>query len=84
LTGGDRQIKLTHLEVADAGEVPESRYRLDMQEWRAQELRVLSISYALGYLAVLTVVHTERDGAARVISFRRASREKREAYDVWL
>lgn len=62
----------------------ESRYRLDVQEWRAQELRVLSISYALGYLAVLTVVHTERDGAARVISFRRASREGREAYDVWL
>ena len=72
------------LDFADAGEVLESRYRLDVQEWRAQELRVLSISYALGYLAVLTVVHTERDGAARVISFRRASREEREAYDVWL
>ncbi|MEI6029355.1 MAG: BrnT family toxin [Betaproteobacteria bacterium] len=50
----------------------------------AGELRVLSISYALGFLAVLTVVHTDRDGMARVISFRRASREEREAYDVWL
>ena len=50
----------------------------------AGELRVLSISYALGFLAVLTVVHTDRDGMARVISFRRTSREEREAYDVWL
>jgi uncharacterized DUF497 family protein len=33
---------------------------------------------------LLTVVHTERDGAARVISFRRASREERETYDAWL
>ena len=62
----------------------ESRYRLDVQEWRDGELRVLSISYALGFLAVLTVVHTDRDGMARVISFRRASREEGEAYDVWL
>ena len=72
------------LDFADAGEVLESRYRLDVQEWREGELRVLSISYALGFLAVLTVVHTDRDGMARVISFRRASREEREAYDVWL
>ena len=62
----------------------ESRYRLDVQEWRDGELRVLWISYALEFLAVLTVVHTDRDGLARVISFRRASREEREAYDVWL
>ena len=72
------------LDFTDAGEVLESRYRLDVQEWREGELRVLSISYVLGFLAVLTVVHTDRDGLARVISFRRASREEREAYDVWL
>jgi len=72
------------LDFADAGEVLESRYRLDVQELREGELRVLSISYALGFLAVLTEVHTDRDGMARVISFRRASREEREAYDVWL
>jgi uncharacterized protein (DUF4415 family) len=64
------------LDFADAGEVLESRYRLDVQELREGELRVLSISYALGFLAVLTVVHTDRDGMARVISFRRASQEK--------
>jgi len=72
------------LDFADAGEVLESRYRLDVQELREGVLRVLSISYARGFLAVLTVVHTDRDGMARVISFRRASREEREAYDVWL
>ncbi|TAN50724.1 MAG: addiction module toxin, HicA family [Methylococcaceae bacterium] len=31
-----------------------------------------------------TVVHTECDGATRIISFRHASRKEREAYDVWL
>ena len=72
------------LDFADAGEVLESRYRLDVQELREGELRVVSISYVLGFLAVLTVMHTDRDGMARVISFRRASREEREAYDVWL
>ena len=45
---------------------------------------LLSISYVLDFLAVLSVVHTERDGSARVISFRRASRLEREAYDGWL
>ena len=47
-------------------------------------MRMLSISYALGILAVLTVVHTERDGATRVISFPHASNEEREVYDAWL
>lgn len=43
-----------------------------------------SVSYALGFLAVLTVVHTEREGATRVISFRPASSKEREVYDAWL
>ena len=38
----------------------------------------------LRFLAVLTVVHSGRDGTARVISFRRASHEEREVYDAWL
>ena len=81
-----RRINLRRhgLDFADAGEVLNSRYRLDIESQRGTEARVLSISYALGFLAVLTVVHTERDGAARVISFRRASRDEREAYDGWL
>ena len=62
----------------------ESRYRLDIAVVRGGEVRTQSISYALGFLAVLTVVHTERDGATRVISFRHASNEEREVYDAWL
>jgi len=72
------------LDFADAPEVLDSRYRLDISIVRGGELRMQSISYALGFLAVLTVVHTERDDATRVISFRHASNEEREVYDAWL
>ncbi|MDD5298309.1 MAG: BrnT family toxin [Rhodocyclaceae bacterium] len=72
------------LDFADAGEVPDSRFRMDTRVRRGGEDRTESVSYALGFLAVLTVVHTEREGAARVISFRRASREQREIYHAWL
>jgi uncharacterized DUF497 family protein len=72
------------LDFRDAGEVMDSRYRLDIAAVRGDEVRMQSISYALGFLAVLTVVHTERDGATRVISFRHASNEEREVYDDWL
>jgi uncharacterized DUF497 family protein len=72
------------LDFADAGEVLDSRYRLDVPVVRRGEARIESFSYALGFLAVLTVVHTERDGAARIISFRNASEKEWERYDVWL
>ena len=71
-------------DFANASEVLDSRYRLDVSVVRGGEIRIQSVSYALGFLAVLTVVHTERDGATRVISFRPASNKEREAYDVWL
>jgi uncharacterized DUF497 family protein len=72
------------LDFEDAGEVLESRFRLDIAVMRGGELRMQSISYALGFLAVLTVVYTEREGATRVISFRPASSKEREVYDAWL
>lgn len=72
------------LDFADAGEVLDSRYRLDIPVVRQGEARTQSISYALGFLAVLTVIHTEREGATRVISFRPASDKEREVYDAWL
>ena len=71
-------------DFADAGEVLDSRFRLDIAQRSAGEMRTLSISYAVGCLAVLSVAHTERSGAARMISFRRASRLEREVYDDWL
>ena len=81
-----RQINLRKhgLEFALAGVVLDSRYRLDIPVVRGSEPRTMSMSYAMGFLAVLTVVHTARDDAIRVISFRRASREEREAYLVWI
>jgi uncharacterized DUF497 family protein len=72
------------LDFADANEVLESRYRFDLDIVRNGELRTQSISYALGFLAVLTVVHTERDLSTRIISFRNASKQEREAYYDWL
>jgi uncharacterized DUF497 family protein len=72
------------LDFADANEVLESRYRLDIEVVRDNEFRIQAISYALGFLAVLTVIHTQRDRATRIISFRPASTGEREAYDVWL
>ena len=72
------------LDFADAGAVLESRYRLDLPVVRNRETRMQSISYVMDFLAVLTVVHTARDGATRVISFRHASDEEREGYDAWL
>ena len=72
------------LDFADAGTVLESRYRLDLPVVRNREARTQSISYVMDFLAVLTVVHTGRDGATRVISFRHASNKEREGYDAWL
>jgi len=79
-----KNIQKHGFDFADAGEVLNSRYRMDVPVVRGGEARIQSFSYALGFLAVLTVVHTERDGATRVISFRPASNKEREVYDVWL
>ena len=68
----------------DFGDALESRFRLDIAVVRGGESRMQSVSYAPGFLAVLTVVHTEREGATRVISFRPASSKEREVYDAWL
>lgn len=57
------------LDFADASEVLDSRYRMDIAVARGGEARVQSISYALGFLAVLTVVSTERDGARALSAF---------------
>lgn len=72
------------LDFSNAHWVLDSAYRLDVMVQRGGELRVQSFSYVLNVLAVLTVVHTEREGAARIISFRRASAEEREVYHEWL
>jgi uncharacterized DUF497 family protein len=72
------------LDFADADQVLESHYRLDIEIWRSNELRTASLSYVLGELAVLMVVHTPREQATRIISFRPASSKERETYNEWL
>ena len=72
------------LDFADADQVLESHYRLDIEIWRSNELRTASLSYVLGQLAVLMVVHTQREQATRIISFRPASSKEREIYNEWL
>ncbi len=72
------------LDFADANEVLQSSYRWDIDIIRSGEMRTQSISYVMGFLAVLTVVHTNREEATRIISFRVASQKEREAYYVWL
>lgn len=72
------------LDFADAAEVLESRYRLDRAMLRHNELRVQSFSYVMDRLAVLTVVHAERNDSVRIISFRYASEEESEVYFDWL
>ena len=72
------------LDFAQAHCVLDSRLRMDVDSMRNGELRVQSFSYVLDVLAVLTVVHTEREQAMRVISFRHASFTECEVYYEWL
>ena len=79
-----RNLRKHGLDFAQAGQVLESRYRLDIPVVRGGEARTMSMSYAFGLLAVLVVVHTAREDAARIISFRRASETETEIYYEWL
>jgi uncharacterized DUF497 family protein len=72
------------LDFADAAEVLDSLYRLDISALRGGETRTQSFSYVMGCLRVLTVVHMDREGDTRVISYRRASAAEREAYYEWI
>lgn len=85
----DEQKRLSNLakhglDFFEADLVLESRYRLDLQHVKRSEIRTQSCSYVVDRLAVLTVVHTDRDGEARVISFRFASEKESEIYYEWL
>lgn len=72
------------LDFCNAGCVLESRYCLNIELVRAGELRVQSLSYVFNRLSVLTVVHTARGDAIRIISFRYASQTETEAYYEWI
>ncbi|AHE97886.1 BrnT family toxin [Thioalkalivibrio paradoxus] len=72
------------LDFLDAVIVLESPYRLDVQSVRCGEKRTQSFAYVFDLLAVLTVVHSARGSALRIVSCRTASQEERSAYHGWL
>jgi len=72
------------LDFADAQEILESRYRLDLYEMRGTELRTQSFSYVMDRLAVLTMIHVPRDSNVRIVSFRYASEQESKEYYDWL
>ena len=72
------------LDFADAAWVLESDIRLDVVVVRKGEERMQSFAYVFDRLAVLTLVHVEREIATRIISFRPASEDESETYHAWL
>jgi uncharacterized DUF497 family protein len=72
------------LDFAVVNAVLESRYRLDIASPQKGENRVQSYAYVMNKLCVLTVVHLDRDGAARIISFRDANEKESEVYYAWI
>ncbi len=81
-----RRINLSKhgLDFADAHQVLNSRFRLDVPVKREGERRTQSLSYVIDHLRVLTVVHTERESVIRIISYRPASEIETENYREWL
>ena len=55
-----------------------------MYRWCAGEARTQSFSYVMDQLAVLSLVHLDREGVTRIVSFRYASEEESEIYHDWL
>jgi uncharacterized DUF497 family protein len=76
----EANIEKHGLDFVDAVMVLESPIRFDVEVVRDEEVRIQSFAYVFDVLAVLTVVHTEREDTVRVISFRPASSEEKEVY----
>lgn len=72
------------LDFRQADTVLTANYRLDRVSVRGNEARIQSFAYVINHLAVLTVVHTQRGDAIRVISFRSASEEESRTYYEWI
>jgi len=81
-----RQINLEKhgLDFENADSVLNSRYRLDVNVIRNDEMRTQSFSYVMNKLAVLSLVHLERENLTRIVSFRYASKTESEVYYEWL
>ena len=83
----DKRIKNLakhQLDFADASDVLESHYRMDVTVMRGGETRMQSFAYVMNCLHVLTVVHLDSEGATRVISYRPASEKETVIYYDWI
>jgi len=76
-------IEKHHLDFVDAGLVLSNRYRLEFETVRNGQIRRQSFAYVAEVLTVLTVVWLPGE-KQRIISFRRAHKNEREAYHAWL
>lgn len=72
-----------HLDFTDAGLVLSNRYRLEFESIRNDEVRRQTFAYVAEVLTVLTVIWLPGN-KRRIISFRRAHKNEREAYHAWL
>jgi uncharacterized DUF497 family protein len=72
-----------HLDFVDAGLVLSNRYRLEFESIRNGEVRRQTFAYVTEVLTVLTVIWAPGK-KRRIISFRRAHKNEREAYHAWL
>jgi uncharacterized DUF497 family protein len=72
------------LDFVHAKEVLQSIYCLNALVDMKGEKRIISYAYAMNYLCVLTLVHTNRYDQIRIISFRKASQKEADFYFAWL
>ncbi len=79
-----RNLEKHGLDFANAECVLNSRYRLDVCVIRNDEERIHSFLYVMNKLAVLSLVHLERENVTRIVSFRYASKLESEVYYEWL
>ena len=62
----------------------QSIYCLSVLAQMKGEDRIISYAYAVNYLCVLTLVHTNRHDQIRIISFRKANQKEADFYFAWL
>jgi len=72
------------LDFIDADLVLESSCVQIVDSPRDGQARQQAFAYVFGQLRVLTVVFVPGEGRCRIISFRSAKRNEREAYHAWL
>ena len=72
------------LDFVHSREVLQSNYGLSVLVQMKGEDRIISYAYAMNYLCVLTLVHTNRHDQIRIISFRKANQKEADFYFAWL